>query len=191
MQLETVSEVLLRESILNEKLIELQRSQDYSQLVSEASYALPGKVPSLELISQLKNIAERNGVIITEMLISSSSKSDDSGVSSVGVNISIIGLPENIIAFTKDTKNYAPVLSVKNLNADISEGLSEISGTIDISLSGHWAPFPESLPDPGEPLVKITSEDIEILTKLAALVRPVFTVGSPTQVTPRSNPFAF
>lgn len=172
--------------ILTQKLDILKSVQeDGERLANLVTIALPDTSPSLSAISQLKILASKDGLLITD-LKSGSSASDSKSLSSVNISFKLEGPRSMVEAFINETKTFAPITLVDKMK--ITESTPGISQA-EITLKTFFAPFPTKIPAVNQAMADFTAAEQEMLEELGNLTQPVFAqVSTTSDIKP--NPFA-
>lgn len=172
--------------ILTQKLDILKSVQeDGEKLANLVTVALPDTSPSLSAISQLKILASKDGLLISD-LKSGSSANDSKGLSSVNVSFKIEGPRPMVEAFINETKTFAPITLVDKVKmTESTPGITQA----EITLKTFFAPFPTKIPAVNQAMADFTASEQEMLEELGSLTQPVFAQVSTTSET-KENPFA-
>lgn len=142
---------------------------------------------------QIVNLDIANaGIISSQSAESKSSKTLIAGLSTLPVNASLIGTPDQILNFLDTIIQVRRLLQVETFNINF-EGVDQAQ--LNVTLDGYYAPYPETLGKPTDKLDLVTSDEMNFLTKLDAypLVIPDNGSDIDTQTEPfnvKTNPFA-
>lgn len=158
------------QTILQEKLnILTSVSQTAAVNAGRVVYALPESNPTIAALSQLKNLALTNNLILKE--IRSSNSSSDTSFSSVNISFSVEGARDSILAFINSIKTVAPIMLVSR--AQLREG--QDIAKADITVSSFWAGLPSSIPPVTQTVSDLTASEKEMLIELSQLNQLVYT----------------
>jgi len=173
------------ETILTQKLNILQTISSTAESGARAaSLAVPATNPSLIVVSQLRNLATGNGVIISAI------KSTMGAASVAGLNQAIIsftvnGTREQIFKFLSSIDKIAPISLVDKIRMTEGGGVLQA----DIGIKTFWADFPKTIPPVTTPISDLTPAEKETLTKILGLIQPNFTEVTAAQGEVNPNPF--
>ena len=166
-----------KESLLREV------ESDVSGFVDASSNAVPEKSPALAMVSQLKNLALVQGLVLTSFKIGSESQSP--GTSYVELTFGVDGTTPNVLGFMQSLTTVAPVSTVEKAKINTSVGVV----SANVSLRVYFAPFPTKLPPLTEPLTQLNDEEKSLLDTLSSLSLPAFVKLAPQEPGARANPF--
>jgi len=171
------------ENVLVEKESELKSSTKIYTYVKQVSIALPDKNPALVLISQIRNLSSLNVSTLEDLRIGGMAGTEV--VSKVNISFSLNGRYPDLMSFLKDTKTLSPLLTIQKVDFSNLEDVA----LVDVILNSYWSPYPEKLPPITEPILKFTTEDLNILGQVSGNTTPVFSTLTPLAPFPRENPF--
>jgi hypothetical protein len=175
------------ETILTQKQQVLQTLEDnILSYTDTAIVAMPDKNSSLIALSQLKTLAERNALSLSEIKIGSKT-SDKSGTFKTTILFEVEGALFQVLNYLISTKSFAP-LSVVN-RVDITQAGGVIRASV--SLTVFWVPLPTKLPAISEPVTELSANEINLITELSSLEQPLFTQISPAAPSARIDPFSY
>lgn len=175
------------EATLVQKQRVLQEVQE--EILSYAdvsSIAMPRENPVLVVFSQLKRLAERNSIILSDLRVGSQAE-DKKGFSKATVSFEIEGEFRQILNYLISIGGFAPLSTVDGV--EINQVAGAIRATVDMAF--FWAPFPEKLPPISESIDELTAEEIDLIVQFSDLEQPVFTEVSAQAPITRENPFSF
>lgn len=183
-QRQSLSESQRNENILSQKQSVLSELQPELETSADATtLSMPDKNPALLVFSQLKGVAASNGVALINLKISPEVKEKE--ISRIEILLDVDGDIFQIISFMEQLHDIAPLVQLERIKINQSGGLARANTT----LRGYWADFPEKLPPLTEPVKELTSDEVDLLTRLSTLVPPLFSNLSPTEPTVRGDPF--
>lgn len=172
--------------VLTQKLDILKNIEVNGEKFSNiAVSALPETNSSLAVISQIKILSGKVGLIVSEIK-SGSPGTNPSGLSFVNISFKVMGQREQIESFITDISSIAPITIVDKIK--ISESSPGIS-TGNISIKSFWAPFPTKIPGVDKAIPDLTSQEQKTLQGLNELTQPIFTV-IPAGEGGRADPFS-
>jgi len=171
--------------VLTQKLSILRGLQPSTlQGASVAVVALPESNPSIITVSQIKALAVRNGVIISNIK-SGGEVSDPSGLSRVDINFDITGTRSDVVKTILDVPTLAPITLVDK--AKLNETNQNVRASINVK--SFWAPLPTQLPALTEQIVDLTDKERESLTILETLTMPEFGAVVAADGVGKTDPF--
>ena len=173
-------------TVLRQKIDILEEIGNDSLFFSDLSLnALPETNPSLIVISQLKKLANDNGVIFfnTKTGLEMPDKPETKKVS---VSFEIEGPREFVTQFLRSIKNISPLTLIEKIK--ISEPLDITQA--EVSVEVFWASLPKKLPALLEAIEGLTVEEKETLDSLSSLIQPAFFVLPPAKDEFREDPFS-
>lgn len=173
------------QNTLSQKISIIQSlSANLSNFSSSAAIAMPDGNTALAVISQLKNLATINGLLVTDVKSSSPTKGT-AGLSSVKVSIQVSGTREQISGFVKAIPTIAPITVLDELKITESAGVLQAA----ISVNGFWAVLPAALPTSSQSLSGLTNDEQAVLSSVNSLTPPSFASLSPVPGG-RTDPFS-
>jgi hypothetical protein len=175
------------ETILTQKQQVLQTLE--SNILSYADtaiIAMPDKNPSLIALSQLKVLAERNALSLSDIEIGGKIK-DKSGTSKTTISFEVEGTLPQVLNYLISIKNFAPLSIIDRV--DIAQAGGVIRASVDLAV--FWVPLPTKLPAISEPVRELSANEANLITKLSSLEQPLFTQMLPAAPSARIDPFAY
>ena len=190
-------DLLSKASVLDVKAEELEGydSSDLSQKVSYALSAFPSEKDFGNVIGLIQGLTSSVGFNVTSIQLGSSG-GKTSNAQSYSVAVSLSG-PKNLISTLFSTIEASPRLMKVSL-IDITTNVSGESVDISLNIDVLYSPVPNNFGSVDSPLPKLSSDDEELLAKLAsnpAFAASVATVSNTSpdniQLPPRgkANPF--
>jgi Tfp pilus assembly protein PilO len=173
----TQSTLQQKESLLR------QRETQISSEIDILANVIPEKNPALTMITQLKNLAITNSIILTSFKIGS--QNDSGAVSFVDLNFDAEGAVSSLINFLSSLKNLAPLSAIDKAKLNQLGGI----GAVNVSIRVYFAPYPTKLPSLTEAINDLTDEEKDLLDTLSGLTLPTFTTLTPQEPSIRENPF--
>lgn len=146
--------------------------------------SLPSRGSSLQVISQLKILALRNGVVLSDIKAGAESM-EESDLTKTGILFSAQGETRQILSFLESIKNIAPITLVESVKMDFSGGVVDAK----ISTKSFWSPLPSELPVLTQPVAAINEDEKKILGKLESLIMPSFSNLAPSAPVSGFSPF--
>lgn len=175
------------ETILTQKQQVLQTLEDnILSYTDTVIIAMPDKNPSLMALSQLKTLAERNAISLSEIKVGSKT-SDKSGIFKTTILFEVEGALFQVLDYLISTKSFAPLSVVNRVNITQAGGVIRAS----VSLTVFWVPLPTKLPAISEPVTELSANEINLITELSSLEQPLFTQISPAAPSARIDPFSY
>ncbi|MGA3292113.1 MAG: hypothetical protein ABSC49_03160 [Candidatus Microgenomates bacterium] len=168
---------------LTQKLSILQSFSQTTDTISAAAIAIPETNPLIIASSQLKSIAARDGVSLTN--IKSGGSAATSGLSNVTTTFQVDGTRDSLLTFLNDIETIAPITQVS------SARISETGGqaTANVTTKTYWAPYPSVIPSVTQPITDLTSSEKQVLTQISSLIQPVFSTLTPSASGGNTAPF--
>jgi hypothetical protein len=168
---EQISKVQEEENVLTSKLTVLKSlSESAVKNVSLVTMAFPGSNPSITTVSQLKNIALKNGVIVTGIKSTGSSASSND-IFSADTTFQTTGTRSAIMAFLKNIEEIAPLTRVEKVRISENAGLT----IANIGTKSYWAPFPKTIPSVTGIVTDLNTSEKQLLVQIMGLIQPTFT----------------
>jgi hypothetical protein len=175
------------ETILTQKQQVLQTLEN--SILSYADtviIAMPDKNPSLIALSQIKILAERDTVSLSNIKIGSRVK-DKSGTFKTTILFEVEGTLFQVLNYFISTKSFAPLSVIERLEIAQAGGVIRAS----VNLSVYWVPLPTKLPAISEPIRELSANETNLITELSSLEQPLFSQVLPAAPSARINPFAY
>lgn len=182
-----LKKAIKNETILSQKQQVLQTLEN--NILSYADtviVAMPDKNPSLIALSQLKTLAERNGISIGDIKIGSRTK-DKSGTFKTTILLEIEGSLVQVLNYLISTESFAPLSVINRVEISSSGELARAT----ISLTVFWVPLPTKLPAISEPVRELSANETNLITELSNLEQPIFTQVLPAEPSVRIDPFVY
>lgn len=181
-----IKETKKTQSVLSQKLSTLRSvSQLTVSGTNAAITALPKSNPSLQVVSQIRNLASSNLLLIQDVRSSASDKSS-SQIPHVTTSFNLVGSKEAISAFIKGIDSIAPISFVDKVSLTQDGG----AFAANISIKTYYAPLPSTIPTITQPVTDLTASEKELLNQISGLTQP--TLNLPVTATVSgSNPNPF
>lgn len=181
-----VDRATIDKNVLTQKLDVLQTvNQTLGDAPNLATAALPSSNAVLLSVSQLKNLAFVNTLVLSNIKAGSESK-DATGLSKADISFEVSGTRPQIIAFLKATQGVAPIILVDAVKLNESGGVAR--GTI--TAKTFWAPLPQTLPSVISAVSDLSSDEKKILISITSLTQPTFLVLPPASTGGKADPFS-
>lgn len=175
------------QSVLSDKLTVLKSVSKIAVAgVDSVLFALPKTNPSVLAITQLKNLAAGNALVITDVKTSVAGNVDKGGVGYINTTFSVTGSREQIMSFIKGIENIAPITFVEKMELNENAGLN----VANIGTRTYYAPLPVTIPTVSESITDLTASEKEMLSQMGKLIRPIMaSVVNASSSGTNSNPF--
>jgi hypothetical protein len=146
--------------------------------------ALPDSNPSLLVISQLRSLADKDGVSL-KSIKSINTGGEGTEYNSVQINFLVLGNKESISLFLNDIKSIAPICTLA------SARMTELDSNFvsNVTVKTFWAPLPTRLPASIFEYEDLSADEKQILSNISALSQPKFVSLPPASAGGRNNPF--
>ena len=175
------------ETILDQKQQVLQTIENnILSYADTAIVAMPAKNPSLVALSQLKNLAEGNGLNLNSIEVGGK-VANKSGTSKATISFEVEGTLSQVLNYLLSTKNFAPLSTIDRV--EIAQTGGVIRANVDLAV--FWAPLPTKLPAIAEPVSELTASEENLITELLSLEQPQFFQVPPSAPSARLDPFAY
>lgn len=159
------------QKILTQKLDILRKIESTGEQSSNLVVAaLPESNPSLLVVSQVKLLAGKNGLMVSGLKASTPAVGTN-GLSSVNISFNITGSRTQIESFIRGVISFAPITIVDKIKINESAPGSSSGG---ITLKSYWAPFPTKVPAVSQAVTDFTPDEQQILQNLGSLTLPIF-----------------
>lgn len=156
-------------STLSQKLNILSSiSNVSSEWATTTAYALPETNPSLQVLSQIRILASNNGLILSDIKVSTSG-SGSKGLSSVNSAFSVTGTKESVLGFARGLDNIAPITFISKMQTSESNGISQA----EFNTQTFYAPLPETIPGVTQSVTDLSATEKELITQISSLNLPV------------------
>lgn len=182
-----LQKAIKNETILAQKQQVLQTLE--SNILSYADtviIAMPDKNPSLITLSQLKILAERNTLSLSNIKIGGKIK-DKSGISKTIISSEVEGTLSQVLNYLISTTSFAPLSVIDRV--DMVQAGGVIRASVDLTV--FWVPLPTKLPAMSEPIRELSANETNLITELSSLEKPLFIQVLPTTPSTRIDPFAY
>lgn len=180
-----ISQARQDKAILAEKL-DLLRAVAATGVIDSniVTNSLPESNPSLITMSQLKNLAASNNLIL-KSLKSASNTTADSDINTVSVGFTILGEKSAMEKFLTDLKSFAPITVLDSVKIT-PQGTNYLGAII---VKTYWAPLPTQLPTNVEGFQELSEQEKAVLSQLSTLVQPQFITLPPPAADSLLDPF--
>lgn len=159
------------QKILSQKLEVLRNvAATGAQSSNLAVMALPDSNSSLSVIAQIKVLAGREGLTISEIK-SGSPAVGTKGLSAVSISFNVAGTRAQIESFITGIGTIAPISIVDKIKMSESTPGTTLAS---LNIKSFWAPFPTKIPAVTTALTDLTPAEQQILQGLGGLIQPVF-----------------
>lgn len=174
-----------KENILTSKLVVLKSfSEVDTNNLGLVTTALPGTNPVIILISQLKSIAAKYSVSLSEIK-TAGSNSDSSSLPFILTNFQVMGTRSGIMLFLADIENIAPITQINRVR--MSENLGTTSA--EVATKTYWAPYPKTIPQVTEIVTDLSASEKKTIQSVSELIQPEFLNTDNLQGSLNENPF--
>lgn len=179
-------------SVLKQRLDSLKSVQPtISADVEKVTKVLPTENSSLLVTAALRSVAKGNTVELKNLRLTVLPNEDvQNDISKVQLSFSANGTTQAITSFIDSLMNSNPFVGFESLRYVASNDL----GLGQISISSYWSPLPTKLPSLEEPLLSLTQEETQMLSKIETLkVNPVQNAEVPVATTSgvvKEDPFS-
>lgn len=170
---------------LAEKLGTLESVRDIlNENISYVDVALPYKASVLYGLSQVKNLALRNRIIVTNLKAGSFSL-EDNGISKSSLSFEAEGLDADLQQFMLSFYNALPLMTVDKVKINKADGLSRANITVYV----YSADLPEKIPAVTESVSGLSNTDIQTLNRISNYIEPLFFEPKANKDDERTDPF--
>lgn len=177
----------LEKEALSSKLNILRQynSDVYGSTSDDIARAFPSDNPVVGVISIIRRKAQSAGIALTSFSSRPTIQNDnESKLAKAEVTVVLNGNPADIVNMLKGISDIAPVVRVESVKS-----MKDSDTALEVTVSVYWATFPDKIPAVTAPVVDLTADEKEILTKLSALEK-VEDVKIPPQLpSDRIDPF--
>lgn len=171
---------------LSEKLDTLESVKKIlNDNINFVDIALPYRASVLYGLSQVKNLALKNAVIVTN-LKAGSLVLEDNGISKNSLIFEVEGTELDIHNFLLSFYKSLPLMTIDKLKINKSDGMARATVTLYV----YSADLPEKIPAVTESVSGLTSDDIKILTTLSSYTSPTFFDPKTKENPERFDPFS-
>lgn len=172
-------------NVLESKEATLQSIQENILTSADSSLAaVPEANSALVALTQIKDLAAREGLAISNLLISSGS-TGESEIKTAQISFDLDGSLISIINFGLALKEMAPLMTLEKI---ITQG-GQSGSTADVVITTYWSELPKNIGSLMEPLGDLNEEEQTLLQKFMTLQKPSFTVLQPEAPSVRADPF--
>lgn len=203
--IQLVGRVLATRAEMAEVKDEIERLQDrYSKLESlEETFddndtasiiqALPVRNSLLLALSQAKSIANKNEMVLSEIIGSPPQLNEATQVSTALLEYEVQGSLDNTLSFLEELSQSLPVVTIDELSLTKSSTAGiDISTKINVRV--FWSDLPQELPTINEPIATLSEEELAFIEEMAARIAPSYSQSQSelefSENAGRSNPFS-
>lgn len=184
-----IDALALEKEALNSKLNILRQYQSdvYSSTSDDIARAFPSDNPVVGVISIIRQKAQSAGVALTSFSSRPAIQKDsekESKLAQAEVTVILNGNPSDIVNMLKGISDIAPVVRVKSVKS-----MKDSDSALEVTVTAFWATFPDKIPAVTAPVVDLTADEKEILTKLSALEKVEDVKIPPQPPSDRIDPF--
>jgi Tfp pilus assembly protein PilO len=183
-QRETLTEAKKNESVLTQKEGILRSvATEIPIYAKTVALVLPEKNPAITMITQLKNLAVLNAVTLGNFKVGAAAGNET--LSTLDITFGIDGEITQVVGYINSIRSLAPVSTLEKSKINQSTGVVRA----DVTIRLYFSAFPKKLPALAEPQRELSSDERDLLTKLAGLTLPPTISLSPQPASIRENPF--
>ena len=142
-------------------------SQVSSNWADLTLYALPKTNPSLQYLSQLRLLAAENGLILSDVKVSSGGETAGN-LSAINGSFSVLGAKESITSFCQSLGRMAPLTVISKIDLSDGGGASKA----DIGTRTFYASLPKTIPSISQSITDLTASEKELITEIESLSTP-------------------
>lgn len=146
--------------------------------------ALPSRGAVLFGLSQIKNQAFTNGIIISNLKTSSIVPIKNE-ISKISISFDIDGTEDSVYKFLNSFSKTLPLMSIDKVKLDKS--LLGIRSSVSISV--YTAELPTKIKAITGKTTELTDEDIQTITEISRYTIPSFVEPKPSQIEAKIDPF--
>ena len=162
--------------VLQQKQVFLQEVKEQVLSQSDSTLlALPESNSALIQISQLKSLADKNGVSLENLGVGGQDTTKGE-VSTATISFDLLGKFDDVLGFLVAIQSSAPPARLEN----VKMAQAGDSTLVRPGLKIFWSKLPTTIPAINEPVVQLASNEEEILNILLQLSPPPFFVTRPT-----------
>lgn len=173
------------ENSLNQKVFVLQKvSEVIKDDTTFLDVVIPSKAASLYGLSQIKNQAARNNLLLTNVRTSGAVPLEG-GISKISVSFDVEGKMFTIYEFLKSFKQSLPLMSVDKVKVSTIDPIARALVTLNV----YSAELPRTIPSVSATVEDFTPEEIGIIRNLSTYNLPVFIEPKATDIIPKEDPF--
>ncbi|QQS39548.1 hypothetical protein IPM62_02965 [Candidatus Woesebacteria bacterium] len=186
-QYDNLKQSRIEENVLLSKNDELSSVQIESLDASNRTLiAMPKENPGLFMVTQLKSMSAKYSLSVTDIQLEK--ESEYAGGMSRAKIVFVFESSDlnSVIAFFKELKTLSPLSTTEKIDINGNKLGNYI---VESEIYVYWSDFPETLPPISDPIIKLTTSDQELLTRLSNLTVPAFTVLNPAEPVERTTPF--
>ncbi len=162
-------------------------TEQYQRRLVLLTTAVPSEPNPLFFLLSIDRLASQTGIDIESVNFSGLQKLQGSdkltaGFHKLNIKLNFKGRSEQTEDFLRQLENYERLISIDDIQYDITGGISTSSGTFrgTLSLTTFFAPLPEKFGDTYEPLESFAQADEDILSKLEGRIG-ISPLGSSTR----------
>lgn len=180
-----IDEVKAEENLLNQKVFVLGKvTEVVSDNTTFLDLAIPSRAPTLYGLSQIKNLATKNNLLVSGIR-TGASVPVPGGISSNSISFDVEGSEVDLYNFIASFKSSMPIMNVDKLKISSISPIARAYITVNV----YSAELPKSIPSVSTSVQDFTAEEIETIRTLAGYTMPVFIEPKSTEVTPKEDPF--
>lgn len=173
------------QTVLNQKLGLIRTvTGTVEDSANAAVQALPDSNPSITAFAQIKELAGRSNVLVTDIK-SGAEVADSSGLSRVDISFTLTGGRGDVILTIVKIPQLAPILLLDKVKLSEAGGQAQAGVTV----KAFWSPFPTQLPALTDPISALTEAENKTLTDVQGLIPPAFASVSPQEGAGKDDPF--
>jgi len=147
--------------------------------------ALPEKNPAALVVSEIRNSAAINGVVINN-LTAGGPIDPEEDIFSATISFDAVAPLFQVLAFLENLEKIAPISQITSASLNQQDELTQAT----VSLKVHWSPLPENIPKVTESVNPLTAEDQDVIRKINELKEAPFVEVAPNSPGQRSDPFS-
>jgi len=181
----SIDELKTEENLLNQKIFVLGKvSEVVSDNTTFLDLAIPSKAPTLYGLSQIKNQAVRNNLLVSGVRTGSSVPLEN-GILSSSISFDVEGSKADLYNFIWSFKMSMPIMNVDKIKISSLVPVARAYVTLNVFSSD----LPKTIPSVSSSVQNFTAEEVGLIQELANYTKPVFLEPKSTEVVPKSDPF--
>lgn len=174
------NEILLKQKIATLESVSELVSGDINFL----DVVLPSKSAVLYGISQIKNEAARNNLLVTNIK-TGSPELLGGGVYSSTINFDIEGSQASVYNFFNSFSKILPLMSIKKMRITESLSVTKVAAMLGV----YSSDLPKNIPSLSTSVNTLTTDEITLLKELSTYSLPIFVESDDLTTPGREDPF--
>lgn len=145
--------------------------------------ALPSQNAVIYALSQVKTVADRNALLVSN--VRSGGNSETKGITKISLNFEVTGPQSAMYLFLEEISKSLPVMVIEKVKINTEGGTSKATVAINV----YGADLPKKIPSLTTAVSGLSTEEVTLLNELSSYSQPSFSTLEVQEGSTREDPF--